>query len=223
MDQADTEISEEKNLDRFDYNFIAKIVKENSKVLDLGCGTGILLKLLKDKKKVDARGIEIKQHKVQKCIEQGLSVLHGDLDEGLKHYANKSFDYVIFNQTIQVVKNSLLVLKEALRVGKKVIVSFPNFGHWQIRFSYFLSGRMPKSRALPYEWYNTPNIRVLTVKDFRALCKENNICILNETHYINKNGKSKPIRICSNLLASNSIFIVEQATDYTPCNQPSCR
>jgi methionine biosynthesis protein MetW len=203
-------IDEEQKRNRFDYRFISKIIEKNSKVLDLGCGAGTLLKLLKEQKDVDARGIEIKQDKVQKCVEHGLSVLHGDLDEGLKYYNDKSFDYVIFNQTIQVVKNSLLVLKEALRVGKKVIVSFPNFGHWQIRFSYMLSGRMPKSKALPYEWYNTPNIRLLTVKDFRDVCRKSNIHILKELNYINKNNKSRAVPLWPNLFASNSIFIVEQ-------------
>ncbi len=210
MNENKIEVKEEQKIERFDYNFITNIIEKNSKVLDLGCGIGTLLKLLKDKKNVDGRGIEIKQYKVQKCVENGLSVLHGDLDEGLKHYKDKSFDYVIFNQTIQVVRNSLLVLKEALRVGKKVIVSFPNFGHWQIRYSFFLSGRMPKSKSLPYEWYNTPNIRLLTIRDFRDVCRKNSLYILKELNYINRNGKSKAIHIWPNLLASNSIFIVEQ-------------
>lgn len=210
MNENNIELEKEREKSRFDYNFILSVVRENSKVLDLGCGTGILLQLLKEKKNIDARGIEIKQAKVQKCVEYGLSVLHGDLDEGLKYYDDKSFDYVIFNQTIQVVRNSLLVLKEALRVGKKVIISFPNFGHWQIRLSFFFSGRMPKSKALPYEWYNTPNIRLLTVKDFRELCRENNIHILKELNYTNRDVKSQKTIIWPNLLASNSIFVVEQ-------------
>jgi methionine biosynthesis protein MetW len=201
---------EEQKKARFDYRFIVRTIEEKSKVLDLGCGTGELLQLLKDKKSINAVGIEIKQDRVQKCVQRGLSVLHGDLDEGLRYYKDKSFDYVIFNETIQVVKNSLLVLKEALRVGKKVIVSFPNFGHWQIRFSYFLSGRMPKSKSLPYEWYNTPNIRLLTIKDFRELCKKNKIRIIKESSYINRNAHSSPVKAWSNLLASNSIFVIEE-------------
>src|SRR3989344_5021434 len=203
------EAKEELKENRFDYNLIAEVIQPNSKVLDLGCGIGSLLRLLKEKKNIDGRGIEIKQERVQECVKHGLSVLHGDLDEGLKHYKNKSFDYVIFNETIQVVKNSLLVLKDALRVGKKVIVSFPNFGHWQIRFSYFFSGRMPKSKALPYEWYNTPNIRLLTVKDFRDICRKNNIRVVNEFDYNRKNGKSRLVSFWPNLLASNSLFVVE--------------
>lgn len=210
MDKNQIEIKGEQKRNRFDYKFIANAVGGNSKVLDLGCGTGTLMRMLKEKKNVDARGIEINQDKVKRCIEHGLSVLHGDLDEGLKHYKDKSFDYVIFNQTIQVVKNSLLVLQEALRVGRKVIVSFPNFGHWQIRFSYTLSGRMPKSRALPYEWYNTPNIRLLTIVDFRDVCKKNKIEVLKELNYINRNGKSRAVYFWPNLLASNSLFVVEE-------------
>ncbi|MFC1691749.1 methionine biosynthesis protein MetW [Nanoarchaeota archaeon] len=204
------EIQEEKKRNRFDYKKIIETIDPGSKVLDLGCGTGTLLRLLKEKKQIDGRGIELSQEKVKRCIEHGLSVLHGDLDEGLKHYRDKSFDYVIFNQTIQVVKNSLHVLKEALRVGKKVIVSFPNFGHWKIRKSFFFSGRMPKSKSLPYEWYNTPNIRLLTVYDFRDICKKNKIKVLAEYDYLKKNNKSRQIRIWPNLFASNSLFVVEE-------------
>ncbi len=210
MNENNIEWTEEQKRNRYDYRYIAKTVRENSKVLDLGCGNGTLMRLLKEQKNVDARGIEIKKDKVKKCIEHGLSVLHGDLDEGLKHYRDKSFDYVIFNQTIQVVKNSLLVLKGALRVGKKVIVSFPNFGHWQIRFSYLFSGRMPKSKSLPYEWYNTPNIRLLTLADFRDLCRENNLEVLTELNYINKNGKSGAMPFWPNLFATNSLFVVQE-------------
>ncbi len=206
--KTDLEIKEEKKRNRFDYKLIVKLIEENSRVLDLGCGTGTLLRMLKEKKDIVARGIEINPDKVKRCIHHGLSVLHGDLDEGLKHYKDNSFDYVIFNQTIQVVKNSLDVLKEALRVGKRVIVSFPNFAHWQIRFSFFFSGHMPKSKALPYEWYNTPNIRVLTIKDFRELCIENNINVLNQFSYINRNGTSRLVRLCPNLFATNSLFLV---------------
>jgi len=209
MDETQIEAYEEKKRSRYDYKFIADTVEKGSRILDLGCGTGTLMRLLREKKDVEARGIEISQDKVRRCIEHGVSVLHGDLDEGLKHYKDKSFDYVIFNQTIQVVKNSLLVLQDALRVGKKVIISFPNFGHWQIRFSYLISGRMPKSRALPYEWYNTPNIRLLTIVDFRDLCKKNNIKILTEIDYFEKNGKGSAIHFWPNLFASNSLFVLK--------------
>lgn len=201
-------IKEAHKRNRFDYKLIVELIEEGSRVLDLGCGTGTLLRMLKEKKKISARGIEINSEKVKDCVRHGLSVLHGDLDEGLKHYKENSFDYVIFNQTIQVVKNSLDVLREALRVGKKVLVSFPNFANWQTRLSFFFSGRMPKSKALPYEWYNTPNIRVLTVKDFRELCNQKHIKILGEYDYINKNGKSRLVHIHPNLFATNSLFLV---------------
>ena len=108
------------------------------------------------------------------------------------------------------MKNSLTVLKEALRVGKKVIVSFPNFGHWHVRSSYIFSGRAPKSKALPYEWYNTPNIRVLTIKDFRVLCKENKITVLKEIDYIEDNGKGSVVKFWPNILATNSLFVLEK-------------
>ncbi|MEA2038135.1 MAG: methionine biosynthesis protein MetW [Nanoarchaeota archaeon] len=210
MNETQIEVKEEQKRNRFDYTIIVDTIPIGSKVLDLGCGIGTLLKSLKEKRGVEGRGIEIKQEKVKKCVERGLSVLHGDLDEGLKHYKSKSFDYVIFNETIQVVHNSLLVLKEALRVGKKVIVSFPNFGHWQVRLSFALSGKMPKSRALPYEWYNTPNIRELTVKDFRVVCKKNNIHVIKEFSYVRKNGNGSLVRVASNFFATNSLFVLEQ-------------
>jgi methionine biosynthesis protein MetW len=207
-EQEDIGIREERKRNRFDYKLIVKIVEDGARVLDLGCGTGTLLGLLKEKKNISARGIEINPEKVKRCVEHGLSVLHGDLDEGLKHYKDKSFDYIIFNQTIQVVKNSLDVLNEALRVGKKVIVSFPNFANWQTRLSFFFTGRMPKSRALPYEWYNTPNIRALTVKDFRDLCRKNKIDVIKEVNYIKKNGESRQVHLWPNLFATNSLFLV---------------
>ena len=148
------------------YSIITNIIEENARVLDLGCGNGYLLKLLKDTKKVKGNGIEISQSEVIQCLEKGLSVIQGDIDEGLKQFSDKSYDYVVLNQTLQSTCNPHYVLEEMLRVGKKCIVSFPNFAYWRVRFNFFFSGNMPKSKVLPFEWYNTPNIHLLTIKDF---------------------------------------------------------
>lgn len=197
-------------MERFDHRIIIEAIEKGSKVLDLGCGSGELLRSLQKSKGINARGIEIKHDKIRDCVEKGLSVLHGDIDEGLKHFQDKSFDYAIFCETIQVVRNSLSALQEALRVGNKVIVAFPNFGHYKIRFSFFFSGRMPKSKSLPYEWYDTPNLRVLTTQDFRVLCRENGFRIIKEVNYIKRNGKSRQVRLWPNLIASNSVFVIEK-------------
>ena len=140
------------------YSIISDMIDDYARVLDLGCGNGYLLKLLKDKKHINGNGIEISQKEVIQCLEKGLSVIQGDIDEGLKQFADKSYDYVILNQTLQSTHNPDYVLEEMLRVGKKCIVSFPNFAYWRIRFKFFFTGAMPKSRVLPFEWINTPNI-----------------------------------------------------------------
>ena len=165
----------EKSILHLNYSLIAEMISEKSKVLDLGCGDGHLLKLLKDKKLIKGNGIEIAQTEVIKCLEKGLSVIQGDIDEGLKQFPDKSYDYVILNQTLQSTHNPNFVLDEMLRVGKKCIVSFPNFAYWRIRFYLFFTGNMPKSRILPYEWYDTPNIHLLSIKDFYEYAKKKNI------------------------------------------------
>lgn len=158
------------------YSIISGIIDPNSTILDLGCGDGVLLKVLKDKK-IHATGIEIDQDKVIKCLEKGLSVIQGDIDEGLAEYPDDSYDYVILNQTLQSTEKPDYVIKEMLRVGNKVVVSFPNFAYWKIRFNLFFNGRMPKSKILPFEWYNTPNIHLLTIDDFYEFTQKNGIKI----------------------------------------------
>jgi methionine biosynthesis protein MetW len=159
------------------YSIISEIIEPGAKVLDLGCGDGQLLKILQEKC-VRGAGVEIDQNNVIQCIEKGLSVIQGDIDTGLVEYADKSYDYVVLNQTLQSTHRPDFVIKEMLRVGKKCIVSFPNFGYWRVRLHLLFKGTMPKSKMLPYEWYDTPNIHLLTVKDFSEFAARNNFKIL---------------------------------------------
>lgn len=152
------------------YSIISNMLLENESVLDVGCGDGTLMKMLKAKK-VHVTGIDIDQDNIVKCLEKGLSVIQGDIDEGLQGFSDKSYDYVILNQTLQSTEKPDFVIQEMLRVGKKVVVSFPNFAYWRIRFYLMFHGKMPKSKMLPFEWYNTPNIHLLTIKDFYDFAK----------------------------------------------------
>ena len=193
------------------YALIKDIVEENSRVLDLGCGNGYLLKLLKDKKNIKGNGIEISQNEVIQCLEKGLSVIQGNIDEGLKQFQDKSYDYVILNQTLQSVNNPEYVMEEMLRVGKKCIVSFPNFAYWRVRFYLFFMGNMPKSNVLPFEWYNTPNIHLLTIKDFFEFAKNHNFNILDGI-YTTRARMRKGIQysMFSNFFAEEAIFVVSK-------------
>ncbi len=156
-------------LGRRDYEIIGDIVEPGSKVLDLGCGEAELLAWLAENKNVQARGIEQNGGKVMKAIARGVSVYQGDLENSLQEYPDQVFDYVILSQTLQQTLQPLLVLKELLRVGRRVIVGFPNFGHWRVRLSHLWSGRAPRTGLFPYEWYDSPNLHFLTIKDFEAL------------------------------------------------------
>lgn len=193
------------------YSLILNIIEENSKILDLGCGNGYLLKLLKDKKHVKGNGIEISQNEVICCLEKGLSVIQGNIDEGLKQFADKSYDYVILNQTLQSTVNPEFVMQEMLRVGKKCIVSFPNFAYWRVRFNFFLTGNMPKSKVLPFEWYNTPNIHLLTIKDFFEFAKKHEFHI-EEGIYTTRATVRKGIQysIFSNFFAEEAVFVISK-------------
>ncbi len=193
------------------YDIIMQMMEPESKVLDLGCGAGELLELLKHKKNIRCRGVEINEDNVIKCIEKGLSVFQGDIDEGLKDYQDKSFDYVVLNRTLQCTHRPDFVINEMLRAGKKVVISFPNFAYWRVRFHLFTAGRMPKSNMLPFEWFNTPNIHLLTIKDFKEFCKTRQIDILEEI-YMNKAIIKKNIllNIFPNFFAEEAIFIVSR-------------
>ena len=179
-------------LQRFDLQVIASWIKPGSRVLDLGCGEGDLLSYLKQHKGVSGIGIENRESKVAICIAKGLSVLQGDINEEVLDYQEDSFDYVILSQTLQQVYYPERLLKSLPSIGRKTIVSFPNFSHWSIRLQVFLTGMAPKNKQLPYEWYNTPNIRVITLKDFRAFIREQGCRVLKEvainTHHHDTKG-----------------------------------
>jgi len=191
---------------RLDQALIEQWVESSARVLDLGCGDGALLERLIADKHVVGRGVELSQEMVQRCVERGVPVYHGDVLEGLAAYEDGSFDYVILSQTIQETYRPREVIAEMLRVGKRAIVSFPNFAHWWVRFQIFFMGRMPRSRLLPHAWYDSPNIHVVTVKDFRRFCKEEHIRIVREV-YLTAGNRSVPA-LGANFLAGVGIFMV---------------
>jgi methionine biosynthesis protein MetW len=164
-------------LGRSDYAIIGEIVEPGARVLDLGCGEGELLQWLAENKGVDARGVEISGAKVQRAIARGVSVYQGDIDHGLVDYPDQAFDYVILSQTLQETRQPLQVLREMLRVGRRAIVAFPNFGHWRVRLSMLTSGRAPKTGLFPYCWYDSPNIHFLTVDDFEQLARQEGLAV----------------------------------------------
>ena len=157
---------------RVDLLLIAEMVAPGSRVLDIGCGDGTLLRLLSDKRSVDARGIELSQAGVNSCVAQGLAVIQGDADTDLAYYPDLAFDFAILSQTIQATHSPRQVLEQLLRIGKRAIVSFPNFGHWRVRSQLLVGGRMPKTDNLPERWYDTPNIHLCTINDFLGLCRD---------------------------------------------------
>jgi methionine biosynthesis protein MetW len=159
-------------LGRSDYAIISDWVEPNTKVLDLGCGEGELLQWLAENKGVEGRGIEIDGARVQRAIRRGVSVYQGDIDQGLAGYPDHAFDYAILSQTLQETRQPLNVLREMLRVGHHAIVGFPNFGHWSVRVAHMVSGRAPKTKLFPYDWYSSPNVHFLTIRDFEELVKK---------------------------------------------------
>jgi len=195
---------------RYDLRVVASWIHPGARVLGLGCGEGDLLYYLKTKKGVACTGIEIDEARAAHCIERGLTVLQGDINEEVQDYPNDTFDYVILSQTLQQIYEPADLIKSMLRIGKRAVVSFPNFSHWKIRTQLLLKGIAPVSRQLPYQWHNTPNIRVITIKDFRHYAGEVGFKILKEVA-INTNNHDRSGRIISlfpNLRASYGIFLI---------------
>jgi methionine biosynthesis protein MetW len=189
---------------RIDHRVIFEIVEPGTKVLDLGCGDGELLALLVREKQVRAQGIELSEEAIYRCVQKGLSVFHGDLDSGLNEYPDQSFDYIILNQSLQEVKKVHFLIDEALRVGRKVIVGFPNFGHWRVRWALGVRGRTPVTEALPHYWYDSPNLHFLTIEDFWDFCRNRGIEVLKSVYL----GEKKQLLWLPNLLASNAVFVL---------------
>jgi methionine biosynthesis protein MetW len=193
-------------LGRRDYEIIGDIVEPGSKVLDLGCGEAELLAWLVDNKQVQARGIEQNGGKVMKAIARGVSVYQGDLETSLKDYPDAAFDYVILSQTLQQTLRPLVVLKEMLRLGRRVIVGFPNFGHWRVRLSHLWSGRAPRTGLFPYEWYDSPNLHFLTIDDFERLAEDQHWTVEKRIFL----SGQREIRAMPNLMGEVAVYLLRK-------------
>jgi methionine biosynthesis protein MetW len=187
---------------RSDHIIIGGMIEPGSAVLDVGCGDGDLLEYLVEEKGVNGRGVEISEEAIYRCVEKGLSVSHGDIDSGLTEYPDKLFDYVIFNQTMQQVQKPAEAIREALRIGKKVIVGFPNFCYLPARFQLFFAGHVPVTPSLPYSWHDTPNLHFLSIKDFETFCRKMDVRI-EKKYFI---SGDIPIYFLPNVFAQNGIF-----------------
>ena len=198
---------------RSDLQIIANLVEKGSRVLDVGCGDGSLLEYLDSFKGVDGRGVELSQAGVNACVGRGLSVIQGDADTDLKNYPSDAFDYVILSQTLQATRDPKKVVEEMVRIGKRGIISFPNFGHWTTRLQLLLRGRMPVTDSLSYPWYETPNIHLCTISDFVDLCQ---ICQIRieQGAVLNPDGRVgavTPTSALANLFAGQAIFLISRS------------
>jgi len=195
-----------------EFKVITNLVEKNTRVLDVGCGDGTLMEFLKNNKKIDIRGIEISKNNVQKCIKKGLTVIEGDAEKDLTQFPDRSFDFVILSQTLQAFLNPKIVIDELLRVGKKAIVTIPNFGFWKIRLHLLIKGTMPITKDLPDEWYNTPNLHMCTIKDFFNFCNNRKIKLDKSLALHNKKTSSiTNINLTiKNLSAELGIFLIEK-------------
>jgi methionine biosynthesis protein MetW len=205
---------------RLDYELIESLVPEGAKVLDLGCGDGRLLSDLIERKGCEGRGIEADEAAARECIGRGVAVYHGDMLEGMSFYHDRHFDVVILSQTLQQTMDPPKVIHEMLRVGRRAIISFPNFGHWYVRLQLLFGGRMPHNRMLPYHWYNTPNVHFCTVRDFREFCDRQDLERVAEVFL---SARYQPLsRWLANWRAGTAIFQIERGPR-TPAASPEPR
>lgn len=197
---------------RVDLQLIAEMVAPGSRVLDVGCGDGALLDWLQHNKQVDGRGIEWSQAGVNNCVRQGLSVIQGDAETDLRDYPSDAFDYVILSQTLQATYDPRVVLGEVVRIGRRAIVSFPNFGVWHVRLALLLTGKMPVTDSLDSAWYETPNIHLCTITDFAELCDDLGI-IIEQAMVLDRKGQPRQLRapgFLSNLLGEQGLFVLKR-------------
>lgn len=199
----------QKDESRYDLELIVDLVRKESKILDIGCGDGKLLELLTKKKQCDARGIEISSHQVSKALMKGLSVVQGDAEEDLNHYPDGNFDYAILSHTIQATRRPDKVIEEMLRVADKVIVSLPNFANFKNRLHLFFNGTMPVNESIPYQWYETPNIHFCSVDDFKNLCRDLNVEIIEEKYLFGKCLINNHFAV--NLISDYGIFLIKKS------------
>lgn len=195
---------------RLDHRVIAGIIENGSRVLDLGCGDGDLMFILAKEKQANVQGIELDESEIYKCVAKGLSVFHGDIDSGLKEYPDKSFDYVILNQSLQQVKHVDTVFDDALRAGRKVIVGIPNFANYKSRIQLFFGGKAPVTNALPYAWHETPNLRSLSISDFIEYCRKKK-AMIEKVVYLGENNR---VVVFPNLFASTAIFLISRKANF---------
>ena len=195
-----------------EFKIIANNIENNTRVLDVGCGDGVLIEYLKQEKNIDVRGLEISKDKVQTCISKGLTVIEGNAEIDLKQFPNNSFDYVVLSQTLQAFLNPEIVINELLRVGKRAIVTIPNFGFWKVRLYLLFKGTMPVTKTLPDEWYNTPNLHMCTIKDFVKFSKTMNFKIFKSIALNNMNTTKidKSNLFFKNLFSELGIFLIEK-------------
>jgi methionine biosynthesis protein MetW len=191
---------------RIDLDIISSYIKNNQDVLDLGCGDGELLKLLREQKNINGIGLENNHDKIFECIEKGIAVVEHDLDKGLQQFDNNSYDVVIMTLALQAMQRPDHVLDEMLRIGNECIVTFPNFGHWRARLHLMLYGEMPVSDLLPYQWYDTPNIHFCTVKDFENLCATKNISVIHKEMVYENTMTSFLCKMLPNLFSETAIY-----------------